>query len=95
MNDPLIVDLCARMIAFGNKYGERDYWHGMAKHIATMHRDLQTYKKGHERYELVRTLNAKQFSDMFKLNIEGKARFDDLIDIEVAKRKYEKDSNTN
>jgi hypothetical protein len=89
MNDPLVLDLCARMIAFGNKYGDREYWHGMAKLIATMHRDIQSYKKGHERYELVRTLNAKQFTEMFKLNVEGKARFDDLVDIEILMRKNE------
>lgn len=89
MNDPMIVDLCARMIAFGNSYGDREYWHSMAKRIATMHRDLQTYKKGHERYELARTLNAKQFADIYKMTTEGNARFDDMIDIEILKRKNE------
>lgn len=34
---------------------------------------------GHERYEKVRHLNARQFDDIFKCNVQGR-RFDDLID---------------
>lgn len=39
-------------------------------------RDLRI---GHERYEKVRHLNARQFDDIFKCNVQGR-RFDDLVD---------------
>jgi hypothetical protein len=41
------------------------------------------------RYEVVRTLNAKQFADLFKRSIEGDVRFDDLVD-EMVKERYGK-----
>jgi len=40
---------------------------------------IKELRIGHERYEKVRHLNAKQFDDIFKCNVQGR-RFDDLVD---------------
>lgn len=37
-------------------------------------------KKNEARYEKLRTLNAREFAELYELNISGKGRFDDLVD---------------
>lgn len=49
-------------------------------------RDAQNIKnllKNSDRYEFLRTLNVKQFQDLFKENLNGKMPFDELIDREM------------
>lgn len=42
------------------------------------------------RYECVRKMNARQFSDLCKRNLTERIAFDDLIDAEIERRANEK-----
>jgi hypothetical protein len=42
--------------------------------------EIERLKIGHDRYEKVRRLNVHQFADLYTRNINGDARFDDLVD---------------
>lgn len=42
--------------------------------------ELEELVKASERFEKVRKLNPRQFSELYRKNIAGEARFDDLVD---------------
>lgn len=42
--------------------------------------DVARQRKGHERYETVRRLTPRQFSDMWRVSIRSDKPFDDLVD---------------
>jgi hypothetical protein len=44
------------------------------------------WRKGHDRYEYVRTLNPRQFQELRERNIRGEGRFDDLVDAGIRDR---------
>ena len=41
---------------------------------------IDDYKKGYERYEKLRKLNLRQFSELYSESIKSGKRFDDLVD---------------
>lgn len=51
-----------------------------AKFMAEAANEIERQGKGAERYESVRKLNAQQFAEIYRKNIETGAPFDQLID---------------
>ena len=49
--------------------------------------DAYELRKGHERYELIRTLNPHQFKELCERNIRGDGHFDDLVDAAIIARR--------
>lgn len=43
------------------------------------HKELHDFKLGYERYEKLRKLNARQFSELYERNIRGE-NFDEMVD---------------
>jgi hypothetical protein len=88
MNEKTLNELIVRMLAFGNQFPEhREYWHGAARDLAEMSRKLEAYKKGHDRYECLRTFNVSEFKQLFETNLKSATPFDNLIDLEIERRK--------
>ena len=48
---------------------------------------LDEVVKAAERYELLRTLNPREFSNLWRVNIFQETGFDDLVDKMIAERK--------
>lgn len=49
---------------------------------------LREAAKGHARYEALRCLNPREYTDMWRRNLAGEGRFDELVD-ELVKAKNE------
>ena len=63
--------------------GERIAWGSdtaLMREAAHCLRGLLSAKQAEARYEKLRTLNSREFADIYELNISGKGRFDDLVD---------------
>lgn len=88
MTDKALNDLIVRMLAFGNAHPDhREYWHAAARDLAEMSRKLQIYKKGHDRYECLRTFHVEDFKQLYETNLKGQVPFDSLVDVEIERRK--------
>ena len=63
--------------------GERIAWGSdtaLMREAAYCLKSLLPAKHAEARYEKLRTLNASEFAYIYELNINGKGRFDDLVD---------------
>ena len=63
--------------------GERIAWGSdtaLMREAAHYLKRLSAAKQNEARYEKLRTLNAREFAELYELNISGKGRFDDLVD---------------
>lgn len=47
--------------------------------------DIFLLRRGYARYEFVRTLSAREFSELFNRSISGEGQFDDLVDEAIIK----------
>jgi hypothetical protein len=50
--------------------------------------EVERYRKGHERYEYLRTLAPVYYSDLWSRNINGEGSFDDLVDAAIKERSH-------
>ena len=41
---------------------------------------IRRLRVGHDRYEKLRRLNARQFAELYQRNIKGEGTFDELVD---------------
>lgn len=56
------------------------------RELALLRRRMDDLEVGARRYRLVRTLNVREFSEIYVDNLDGKGVFDGLVDKLIAKR---------
>jgi hypothetical protein len=72
--------------ALETEYGYNIFSIAIAKsidRIEQLERELAESKKGHARYEYMRKLTPNSFKCLWLENLDGKARFDDLVDAAI------------